>query len=147
MTYQLRQQLSKLFRPDYQRYPCCRHERCHYNHRLDYLLVMWYTISMYHFLRDWPQAPSELQMSSLELVAWLVIYILVIAMQEHVFRKWILPLVIPPARSFFSSCYLVVQREVIPPAMSFLNPCFLVVKREVRLVSSLQFLPVLGQAF
>lgn len=57
-------------------------------------------------------------------------------MQAVMFKIWILPLVIPPAISFFSPCYLVVKRKVIPPATSFLTPYYLVVKREIRLVSS-----------
>ena len=147
MTCRLRNQLSKLVRPDYQHYPCCRLERCHYNHRLDYPLLFWYTIALYHFLRDWTLAPYQLELSPIELFAWLIIYLLVIVMQALMFRKFVLPLIIPPATSLYSTCNLVVKREIIPRAKSFLRPCHLVVEREVRLVSHIQSLPQSGQAF
>jgi len=147
ITGQLRQQLSTLFRPDYQQYPCCRSNRFHYSHRLDYPLVIWYTTAIYRLLKDGSQVPSQLETWWFKLFAWLVVYLLFIAMQAVMFKIWILPLVIPPAISFFSPCYLVVKRKVIPPATSFLTPYYLVVKREVRLVSSVQSLPLSGQAF
>lgn len=131
MIYRQRQQLAKLFQPDYRQYPCCRPERCHYNHRLDYPLLVGYAIALYHFLRDWMQAPYQLEMSSFELLAWLVVYLWVIAMQVIMFRKFILPLVIGPATFLHRTCYSMVMREVISPAKSFLSYCYLTVAEKV----------------